>query len=38
MKNYDEMREYLKKYDAEYLLNFYDELSEDEKANLLNQI
>ena len=38
MKNIDEMREYLKKYDAEYLLNFYDELSEDEKAKLLNQI
>ncbi|MBQ8299019.1 MAG: UTP--glucose-1-phosphate uridylyltransferase [Clostridia bacterium] len=38
MKNIDEMREYLKKYDAEYLLNFYDELNDSEKEGLINQI
>lgn len=38
MKSIDEMKEYLKKYDAEYLLKFYDELNDSEKENLLNQI
>ena len=38
MKTFDEVYEYLKKYNEEHLLRFYDELSEDEKVTLINQI
>ena len=38
MKTLEEMKEYLKKENAEYLLRFYDELSEIEKAELFKQI
>ena len=38
MKTLEEMKEYLKKENAEYLLRFYDELSEIEKVELFKQI
>lgn len=38
MKNIDEVREYLKRNNAEYILRFYDELNETERENLLKQI
>ena len=38
MKSLEEMKEYLRKEDAEYLLRFYDELSEKEKEDLFKQI
>ena len=36
--NYEEANELTKKYGQEQLLEFYNELSEEKKANLLNQI
>lgn len=38
LKNFDEMYKYLKENNAEYLLNFYNELSEDERESLFEQI
>ena len=36
--NYDDCMKLLKKYNQEHLLYFYDELNDEEKNNLLNQI
>ena len=38
LKNFDEMYKYLKENNAEYLLNFYNELSEAERESLFEQI
>lgn len=38
MKTFEEMKEYLEKENAEYLLRFYDELSEKERDELFEQI
>lgn len=38
MKSYEECAEILKEFNQEHLLNFYNELSEEGKNNLLNQI
>ena len=37
-KNYDKAKDVLKKYHQEHLLNFYDELNNEEKEALINQI
>ena len=36
--NYSEAKEILGKYDQEQLLKYYDELEDDQKISLLNQI
>ena len=38
LKSYEECAEILKEFNQEHLLNFYNELSEEGKSNLLNQI
>ena len=38
MKSYDEILEDLKKHNQEHLVKYYDELSEEQKENLLSQI
>lgn len=38
MKSFDEMSEFLREHDAEYLLRFYDDLNDVERENLFNQI
>lgn len=36
--NIENVKEILKKYDAEHLIQFYDELNDAEKSNLISQI
>lgn len=38
MKTFEETLNNLKKFNQEHLLNFYNELNDEEKENLLNQI
>lgn len=38
MKSFEEIKNFLKEKNAEYLLNFFEELSENEQESLLEQI